>query len=649
MEHCVKIGFPCVVAMAAFCLMAGGTEVKVSSFGYDAEDSTRFVQKALDSGAPKVVLDRQAGPWNVLPLKMRSNTELVLEPGVELVAKRGAYKGLRDFLLELACVSNVVVRGGEGSTLRMWKTDYQGPDYKHGEWRYALRLHHVTNVVVEGLHIVESGGDGIGVTGKDIVIRKCVCDRNHRQGISVFNAENLLIEDCVLSNTDGTAPMSGIDIEPDTNRERLVNVTLRNVLSCGNSGCGFQLHLVNLDMSCPPVSIRFENCRSVGNRTAAHVMGAGHRENRVVKGLVEFVDCSFESPGTRAITLSGVTRDTFDVAFRNCVASNGPPRNADVQFGTTKIQLGSPEGITLDNLVIHQSEPHDWFTSAGQGIGPVPSRIAGAVKIVAPDGVTRTETLDAVWAARHFPPANGGRPLPARAALPKVVKVIDAAPGEFVDLAPLSLLGREARYVFYLEKPGLAKFRGRQICLVKGRPFGTKPFTVTALGADGRPGRKWKIPMIGGESTEFAFEAPKAGFYRLARSDSGTRFALERSTVPVAVDVLEDDQLMAPVRGKPFSLWFEACGGNPFALVARGDSYYRFRMSVVDPSGATRGSVPVVKDLQVLSDEAPATGLWRADFARAAEPHYDWVRFDLFGAPGTFFLSREKIWTTKQD
>ena len=196
--------------------VAGADSVKVSDFGYDAADSTDFIRAALTSGARRVTLDRQAGPWYTLPLKMPSNVELVLEPGVELVAKRGEYKGLRDYLLELPYCTNVTVRGGAGSTLRMWKRDYQGPDYKHGEWRYALRIHNAVNVLVEGLRIVESGGDGIGVTGENITIRNCVCDSNHRQGMSIFSVKNLLVENCVFSNTSGTPPQAGVDIEPDS-------------------------------------------------------------------------------------------------------------------------------------------------------------------------------------------------------------------------------------------------------------------------------------------------------------------------------------------------------------------------------------------------------------------------------------------------
>ena len=39
------------------------SEVKVSSFGYDSEDSTEFIQKALASGASTVIIDKQAGDW----------------------------------------------------------------------------------------------------------------------------------------------------------------------------------------------------------------------------------------------------------------------------------------------------------------------------------------------------------------------------------------------------------------------------------------------------------------------------------------------------------------------------------------------------------------------------------------------------------
>ena len=116
-----------------------------------------------------------------------------------------------------------------------------------------LDLQSCTNVRIYGLTLAESGGDGIylgtatgSVPSKDIVIKDVVCDKNYRQGISVINAENLLIEDCVLSNTAGTAPAAGIDFEPNAPGERLVNCTLRRVVSQNNAGGGFLLAIPSL-------------------------------------------------------------------------------------------------------------------------------------------------------------------------------------------------------------------------------------------------------------------------------------------------------------------------------------------------------------------------------------------------------------------
>ena len=68
------------------------------------------------------------------------------------------------------------------------------------EWRMVLEICSCTNVTISGMTLAESGGDGIylGTAGgdkpcKNVVIKDVICDRNYRQGISVINAENLLI------------------------------------------------------------------------------------------------------------------------------------------------------------------------------------------------------------------------------------------------------------------------------------------------------------------------------------------------------------------------------------------------------------------------------------------------------------------------
>ena len=59
-------------------------------------------------------------------------------------------------------------------------------------------------------------------------VRDCVFDRNYRQGFSVISVINLLVERCVFSNTNGTDPQAGVDLEPDFPSHRLTNVTFRD-------------------------------------------------------------------------------------------------------------------------------------------------------------------------------------------------------------------------------------------------------------------------------------------------------------------------------------------------------------------------------------------------------------------------------------
>ena len=98
--------------------------VVASAFGFDATDSTAALQAAIDSGARTVVVDKQSGPWVTTPLTLRSDLELVLEAGVEIVAKAGAFLPKGDCLMRAANVENLTIRGeGTGATLRLRKPE----------------------------------------------------------------------------------------------------------------------------------------------------------------------------------------------------------------------------------------------------------------------------------------------------------------------------------------------------------------------------------------------------------------------------------------------------------------------------------------------------------------------------------------------
>lgn len=65
-----------------------------------------------------------------------------------------------------------------------------------------------------------------------------------RQGMSVISAVNLTVENTIFSNTAGTAPAAGVDLEPDFPHEALVNVTFKGCACVGNAGGGFRTHAI---------------------------------------------------------------------------------------------------------------------------------------------------------------------------------------------------------------------------------------------------------------------------------------------------------------------------------------------------------------------------------------------------------------------
>lgn len=274
-------------------------------WGFNEADSTTALQDAFNSKAKRVLIPYMGKPWIVRPLFLRSNQEIDLAPGVIILAKRGEFQSMQDSLFTARDISNLTIRG-YGATLRMWKHDYQNPPYKKGEWRMGIALRGVKNVRIEGLRVENTGGDGFYVDGgntrlwsEDVTLRDCVSDNNHRQGVSVISAVNLTIENCVFSNTSGTAPEAGIDLEPDEPNQRLQNIVIRNSTFENNQGHEMLVYLNRLNGTSAPVSILFDHCvaRMTKPTGGWSGMAVGAVHDTGPQGIVEFRDCTVESAG----------------------------------------------------------------------------------------------------------------------------------------------------------------------------------------------------------------------------------------------------------------------------------------------------------------------------------------------------------------
>jgi hypothetical protein len=263
--------------------------VIASCWGFDAVDSTQYLQAAIDSGASEVVVPRMDTPWILSSqpprgsslvtgyhgsaIYLRSNLRITLQRGVEIVARRGSFHHYQDNLFQGESLINVSIVGETGqphdAKLTMWKLDYAhntSYNYKPMDGCYGCRmgiaLYHSKHILLQGFTVQKTGGDGVFLQDVNAsrLSRLHLLD-NFRQGLSVGAASGLVVEDCSFIDTGvgaAAAPACGVDIEPD-NAGVLENITFRRCISANNTGCGLMASSETGVNTGSTVSIRFED------------------------------------------------------------------------------------------------------------------------------------------------------------------------------------------------------------------------------------------------------------------------------------------------------------------------------------------------------------------------------------------------------
>lgn len=389
----------CCAAAFATQAESTGKTVYASEFGWNAEDATECLQAALDSGAAKVVVDRQAGDWIVRPINVKAQgQEIVFCDGVTVRAKKGEFRGRNDCLFKIVgTASDIVMRGEGNARLTMNKADYQDVSrYASSEWRHAVSVHG-KGMTVKDLAILSSGGDGVYVNGaSDVLLENLVCDDHHRQGISVISTKNLIIRKCRFTGTCGTPPACGTDLEPNLSRNNLENVSFEDCDFSDNASAGIHLYLGQLDSTSAPLSIRFSGCTSYGNRTHG-INISGSSKGTSPRGEITFENCKVYGNGGHTIRFVNVLKgsDRFRVILRNCELDARNTREAGISFGgNIPYSIGN---VTFENTSLTVSDKGrslDFSALPGVGLKDVNGTLS-----VKRGG--KTESVDiAEWAAQ---------------------------------------------------------------------------------------------------------------------------------------------------------------------------------------------------------------------------------------------------------
>lgn len=317
------------------CVFAQASTILASTFGYNTTNATAAFQAAVQSPNDTIIIDLQADDWNVGPSLFFDLTDktLIFQPGVVLRALPGAFPGTGDCLMKLVRCHNINIIG-YGVEFIMNKPEYVL--LNDSEYRHTLHIENGLDITVKGLTLRDSGGDGIYVGGADfwgeprtysenIVLEDLRSINQYRQGMSITSVQGMRVRHCLFTETNGTLPEDGVDIEPYATYQRIVDLQFDKCSFTRNDHAGIHVALFSLDNTSLPVSIVFNDCRISHNGRPGHPYGPVEidvsNDVDVIPGSLTFNRCHVDSSDWTAVVVRKPAA-SFPTVFNDCAFTN---------------------------------------------------------------------------------------------------------------------------------------------------------------------------------------------------------------------------------------------------------------------------------------------------------------------------------------
>lgn len=229
---------------------AGGPTIDVRDKGARGDgmhDDTAAFQAAIDalpaSGGTVIVPDGRYMINAARSINLRSNTRLQMTSAATLGAIANDLE--RSHVIKVWRADNVQIVGGRVVGER---AGHRGTT---GEWGYGINIQASNNVSVVGTHISDCWGDGIWIGGlgkranvtvsTNVTLDQVVSTNNRRQGLSIGPVRGVRVIRSTFSNTNGTKPQAGIDIEPQ-GQGPARDISFSDCTITGNQGSGLEVH-----------------------------------------------------------------------------------------------------------------------------------------------------------------------------------------------------------------------------------------------------------------------------------------------------------------------------------------------------------------------------------------------------------------------
>jgi len=298
-------------------------------------DYTAYLQKAINTysnivfpGFPIMVSD--------VGLVIGSNKTITFSTGSKLVLKPSSnanYNIIKVLLANNVTLNNPVIVGDR---------------YNHlgttGEWGQGLAINGSTNVTINNPTVTNCWGDGIfmgpksGITCQNIKIVNAYSAHNRRNGITITGGINVDLEGGYAGYSDGAAPYSGIDIEPNASTDELQNIVINNLRTEYNVG--------------PGISAGFNNLFGGANKNISINL-----TNHSDKGSAVAFHCTAPSPfGT------GVLSGTVNVVNPFWRKNTNTPITTNLMVNTVKLNISKPAVQDINAVSLTQAQIISLFT-----------------------------------------------------------------------------------------------------------------------------------------------------------------------------------------------------------------------------------------------------------------------------------------------
>lgn len=266
----------------------GNTFLDATNFGTAGDglrDDTAAIQKAIDA-LPKSggTVYLPPGAYLIDPLRSlraRSYFRLHLAAGAKLIAMTTDKPRSRVILVEDCEEVELLLNGdllGDRDTHNYVDT---GSAERTHEWNHGVWVRGTSkNVTIMGGGTVRDfAGDGFSVAGTDIWVYGMKGVRNRRQGCTVGRGKGIRVVGNEFTDTFGTGPSAGIDIEPDA-PGGAEDVLIENNKLLRNKGPGL-LIITRIEPNGAP-SATVHGVKAYGNEIAYNINGV---ETARVDGL----------------------------------------------------------------------------------------------------------------------------------------------------------------------------------------------------------------------------------------------------------------------------------------------------------------------------------------------------------------------------